>query len=580
MKIKLIQSIFFISLIPFFISAQDFDESFLQSLPEDIKTDLLDRASEKDDLEETQYRRPSTFINKPDLDDDEESKRYGSKIFNMMQSTLMPLNEPNFNGDYILDYGDDLELQLVGQKASISKLQIKRDGSINIPDIGKVYLAGLSLDEGVELIKNKIKTSMIGVNAFISLINVRDIQVIVAGNVFNPGPYTLNGNSNVFHALSVSGGPSDEGSFRLIDLIRGDQIVESIDLYQTFIYGKSDFKKRLRSGDIIFVRPVKNIVSVEGAVKRQGLYELKEDENLSEALFFANGIQSNADLSDITLMRALNGSINKIDVKNIQDLKYIQSRDSDRINIRRFPLRGVEIFGAVKNPGSYLISEGDGILKVVMQAGGYSDNAYPYGGILENNTTREINKLALEKLYKNFLDTIIMSSSQSNEDSSQISTILAELKNTPPSGRVSTEFDIEILKENPELDIKLQDGDKITIPEYLDQVYIFGEVSSEGTVRYVEDKDLSYFLNSKGGLTEYADKKSIYVLHPNGVTVKANSKNVFAQNRKKVEIYPGSIIFIPRKVNNSYLVTQTAQAYAAILGNIGVSLASISVLKN
>ena len=168
----------------------------------------------------------------------------------------MPINEPNFDSSYILDFGDELDLQLVGQKSSITKLAVKRDGSINIEDIGKLNVAGLSLNKAIDLIENKINQSFIGVEVYLTLTGVRDIQIIMAGNVYNPGSYTLNGNSNIFHALSVSGGPSDDGSFRSIDLIRNNKKIETVDLYQTFIYGKPSFNTRLRSGDIIFVNPI------------------------------------------------------------------------------------------------------------------------------------------------------------------------------------------------------------------------------------------------------------------------------------------------------------------------------------
>ena len=216
MKLQLLKSLLLFSLLPILIFAQDFDESFLKSLPDDVRKGLLEQSDAKDQLEEIQYRRPSTFIKKKE----NGSIRFGNEIFSMMQSTLMPLNEPNFDGSYVLDYGDVLEIQFIGQKSSITKLSLKRDGSINIPDIGKVFLAGISLDEANEIIKNKINTILIGVEAFVTLVNVRDIQVVLAGNVDNPGPYTLNGNSNIFHALSVAGGPSMQGSFRSIDLIR------------------------------------------------------------------------------------------------------------------------------------------------------------------------------------------------------------------------------------------------------------------------------------------------------------------------------------------------------------------------
>jgi len=560
-----------------FISAQDYDAAFLDSLPNNVKEDLLESRQSKDDLEAVQYRRPSTFIKKPDSDDEEEewANRYGARIFSMMQSTMMPLNEPNFDGSYVLDFGDVLELQLVGQKSSITKIPVKRDGSINIPDIGKVYIAGLSLGKAEDLISKKIDIAFIGVESFISLVNVRDIQIIVAGNAFNPGPYTLNGNSNMFHALSVSGGPSPMGSFRNIDLIRNGEIIDTYDLYQTFIYGKTNFKSRLRSGDLIFIRPIQNSVSVEGAVNRPLTYELNDDENLSKAVFFANGLTNEADLSDISLFRiGQKGGVQKIKIYNMKEFEDLSANDNDKVSIRRYPFKTVSIRGAVANPGQYVIRDGDGIKAAITKAGGYQDSAYEFGGILENKKTKLINQLAADKLYEDFL--YVLATSTTSIDS-QILKILDQLKNQPASGRVNAEFDLDILGKNPLIDTPLQDGDVLTIPEYQDQVYIYGEISTEGTARYVSNEDANYYLNMKGGLTKNADKSSIYILHANGDTYRSSNKNLFLRD-KKIAVYPGSIIFVPRKSNSRFLVTQTAQAYAAILGNIGVSLASISVL--
>ena len=228
----LLLSIFVIQL-----NSQDlvYDESFLDSLPQGVRDDLEARAETRRDLEETQFRRPSSLILKPELDylpfeSVPTSDRFGINFFSMMQTSLMPINDPNFDSSYVLDFGDIIEVQLVGQKTSDAELVIRRDGSVNVPEIGKVFISGLSLENASNLISEKINASFIGVDAYVSLINVRDIQVIVAGNAYNPGPYTLNGNSSVFHALTVSGGPSEFGSFRSIKLIRNDEVVEEVDL--------------------------------------------------------------------------------------------------------------------------------------------------------------------------------------------------------------------------------------------------------------------------------------------------------------------------------------------------------------
>ena len=563
---------------------EEFDSSFLESLPETVRQDLLDQVTDKKELEDEQYRRPSTFVQKP-VDDQGEllSNRFGVNIFDMMQTTLMPLNEPNFDSSYVLDFGDVLEVQTLGQRGFNTQVEIKRDGSVSIPEIGKLYVAGLSLEDATKKIQKKIGETSIGVESFVTLVNVRDIQVIVAGNVFNPGPYILNGNSNVFHALTISGGPSDMGSFREIELVRDNKVIEVIDLYDTFIFGKSSFNKRLRSGDIVFVKPVQNLVSVIGGVKRPFVYELKETDSLDTVISFANGLSADADISDINLYRLIDGKVEAIDIEGIEALKAFSSVDNDRLVIRRFSFRSVEILGAVNNPGTYIVNEGEGILDLIPRAGGYSRNAYPFGGVLENLNTEKINQMAADELYKSFLDNLSnlsgkASSGSAVEGAASTRLIMEELKNSPVSGRVSAEFDLSALQEDPSKDVVLQDGDKIMIPEFVNQVYIFGEVSSEGTVRFERGQPVSFYIEKKGGFSSFADERNVFVLNPNGETFKV-SKNVFMRQGRDIEIYPGSVIFVPRGLNDGFLITETAQAYAAILGNIGVSLASISVLK-
>ncbi len=567
------------------LQAQEFDSAFLASLPESVKQDLLNQVGDKEEFEDEQYRRPSTFIQKPvDADGNLTSRRFGINFFDMMQTTLMPLNEPNFDSSYVLDFGDVLEIQTLGQRGGINKIAVKRDGSVSIPEIGKIFVAGLKLEDATSKIQKKISETFIGVESFVTLVNVRDIQVIVAGNVFNPGPYTLNGNSNVFHALTVSGGPSDGGSFREIELVRDNKVIEVIDLYDTFIFGKASFNKRLRSGDIVFVKPVQNLVSIIGGVKRPYVYELKDSDSLNSVITYANGLSADADVSDINLYRLVDGNVTSLDIESIEELNSFSPVDNDRLVIRRFSFRSVEIIGAVNNPGTYIVNEGEGILDLIPRAGGYSKNAYPFGGVLENLNTEEINRMAAAELYKSFLDNLSdlsgkAASGQSIEGAASTGLIMEELKNSPVSGRVSAEFDLSVLAEDPTKDVVLQDGDKITIPELVNQVYIFGEVSSEGTVRYESGQPVNYYIEKKGGFSSFADERNVFVLNPNGETFKV-SKNVFMRQGRDIEIYPGSVIFVPRGINDGFLITETAQAYAAILGNIGVSLASISVLKD
>ncbi len=552
--------------------AQTYDQSFLDSLPEEIQASLIQRNFEQRQLEETQYRRPSTFISKPDP----ESDRFGLDIFSMMQSTLMPVNEPNIDDDYTLDFGDVIEIQLVGQRSQNYSLTIKRDGSINLPDVGKIFLSGLSLGKATDLIKERIKDIYIGVDPYVTLTNIRDIQVIIAGNVFNPGPYTLNGNSNVFHALMVSGGPSEAGSFRSINLVRDGQIIQVIDLYQTFIFGKPSFGERLRTGDIIFVNPVSKVITISGAVKRPGIYELNQNETFKDLINFANGMTVFADQENIRLDRFSNGKIKSLIIDEETSLSSIEPLDQDILSLRAFPRREVVINGYVLNPGTYRIGEDETLSQLITRAGGYIQNAYEFGGVLSKNSAYEANVLAREKL---IMSMMTASTNPKNIESvNQINSLLSQLEQMPLSSRVVSEFDLELIEANPALDTILDDGDTILIPSKVNQVYVFGEVQNQGAIVFKENEDINFYIEQAGGLNNFADKKSIFLLHPNGIS-ESVPKNAFISSRKN-KIYEGTIIFIPRDISGSFLNSEIALAYSSIIGNIGLSLASLASIKD
>ena len=186
---NLLLSILLISV--FFLNAQQFDESFLDSLPEDIREDLVNRSEENTKALDENYR-PSQYSSKlqqfeelidlksrieqdlrelekrlqsdDKLEINTELKLFGSDFFNTFQTSFMPINEPNPDSSYTLGVGDVLSIQLVGQKDIIEDFLINGDGSINFPDIGEIVLIGLSLDEASKLIKSRVNSSFIGIS--------------------------------------------------------------------------------------------------------------------------------------------------------------------------------------------------------------------------------------------------------------------------------------------------------------------------------------------------------------------------------------------------------------------------------
>ena len=606
---KTIYAIIFI-ITAFNLNSQELDESFLESLPKDIKKDVLDRAAGKgENIEENfssfQYSSKleqaeklselKTRIEKDlkelerrlssdeEISIDDELMLFGSGFFNTFQTSFMPTNEPNLDSSYTLDVGDILNIQVIGQMDYDENFSINSDGTINLPDIGKISLAGLSISEASKIIKLKVNTTFIGTEAFISLDKIRDVNVLVTGNTKNPGIYTLTGNSNVLHALSAAGGVNEFGSYREINLIRNDEIVDTLDVYDLLIDGKYNLKKRLRSGDVIFVQPIKNIVSIDGAVKRPAKYELLEDQILSDVIRYANGIKQTADLENISLERILDGTLKTIPIVNQKQFDSIIPVDGDLIYIREFPYRSAKISGAVKKPGYYTLAAGETIDDLIDKAGGYNPNAYPFGAVYLNNNAKLVNQKSKEILYEEFLDNIIAVSQRNignDFDLTPLVKLTEEIKNTEPSGRVVVNLTDSTNNETNNVQIK--DGDELIIPEISNNVYVYGEISTEGSVMFSPNQDVNYFVNRSGGFKKFADVNSIYILHPNGESVRyENKRNIFeSQPKSEVRVYPGSIIFVPRKLDESTSRRLATQAYVSILGNLGIALASLSSINN
>ena len=610
MKIKIIKNVFIVAFFGVFLSSQELDETFLDSLPNDIKDDVLERAENKgeniegnyskyqysskleqleelaklksrieSDLQELERRLSSD--DKLDIEDD--LILFGSNFFSTFQTSFMPINEPNPDSNYTLDVGDILNIQLVGQMDFDEDLPVNGDGTISLPDIGKITVAGLSINDASNMISSKVNSTFIGTNSFVSLAKIRDVNILVTGGSINPGIYTLTGNSNILHALTAAGGINEYGSYREINLIRNDEVIETLDVYDLLIDGKYNLKKRLRSGDVVFVSPRKSIVTINGAVKRPSKYEIKSEQYLGDVLRYANGLKQTADIQSISLERILDGSLKSIPILNEMQFSNIKPIDGDLIYIREFPFREAKISGAVKKPGTYVLAAGETLDDLIEKAGGLNFNAYLFGAVYLNEDAKKINQKSKDILYEEFLDNIISISQQNiseNFDLTPIVRLTSEIKNTEPSGRIVVDL------ENSEIDkdqrVQVKEGDMLIIPEISNNVYVYGEISTEGSVMFSDGKDVDYFVDKSGGFKRFADVNSIYILHPNGESVRyKNKRSIFeSQPKSEIKIYPGSIIFVPRELDESTPRRIAAQAYVSILGNLGIALASLSSINN
>src|SRR5665647_607573 len=214
-------------------------------------------------------------------------KIFGYQLFNSQDLSFEPAVNIPIPLDYVLGISDQLSINVWGASQTKYQLTIDKNGAITIPDVGPVYLAGLSFEKGQSLIKNRLMAIYSGMAgefpntwAEVSLGAVRSIKINVIGEINAPGTYTLPSTASAFNALYLSGGPNENGSFREIRLIRDGVTFKTIDVYDFLINADPTANVQLREQDIIFVPNYKTRVEIAGEIKHTHLRAHETDSYL------------------------------------------------------------------------------------------------------------------------------------------------------------------------------------------------------------------------------------------------------------------------------------------------------------
>ncbi len=316
-----------------------------------------------------------------------EMQVYGYDLFRNTTRELSfetTLNIPT-PSNYIIGPQDQIVLNIYGAAEKNYQIRVNNRGFLVLPNIGPVFLSGLTVAQSSEKLKQllgKVFPDLLAAEPStffqFSIAEVRTIQVNIIGEVQLPGSYTVNGLSTVFNALYLAGGPTDAGTLREIKVIRRNRLVATLDYYDFLSKGETESNIRLRSDDVIMVGPRLERVAIGGAVKRPGIYELKEGETFADLLFFCGGFNENAYQDKIRVIR------NSDREKVISDIykgqfEIFEIRAGDDFSVEtildRYKNR-VNIQGAVFRPGSYALSEGMKVKDLIEKADGLTGDAF------------------------------------------------------------------------------------------------------------------------------------------------------------------------------------------------------------
>ena len=240
-------------------------------------------------------------------------KRFGIDVFRRASTQFQALQVGPVDKSYRLGPGDVLVLILTGDVEITRTLEVNREGFIFIPQVGQVFVANLTLDQLEGQLYSRLGRVYSGVrrgpNArtqfTITVARLRNIQVYVVGDVLRPGAYQISAAGTVLSGLYVAGGPSDNGSFRRVELRRNGALVDSVDVYDYLLKGTTGNGVHLEPGDVIFVPVRGSLVAVTGNVVRPAIYETRASETLRDVIAAAGGLDATAVEGRIQIHRIL-----------------------------------------------------------------------------------------------------------------------------------------------------------------------------------------------------------------------------------------------------------------------------------
>ncbi|MEZ7892750.1 MAG: SLBB domain-containing protein [Candidatus Wallbacteria bacterium] len=287
---------------------------------------------------------------------------FGYKIFensqNLNFSPIMNVAAPD---DYVVGPGDGLIIHVWNKLMDESfAVETTREGKVNIPKIGEVYIWGLKFKDVEKVIEREISKLFSDCKVSVSLGKIRSIDVFIAGEVSNPGTYTIPALSTVLNGLMMAGGPTKNGSLRKIILRRGSE-EKVIDLYKFLLYGDRADDLRLNSQDTIFVPIIGDTAGIAGNVKRPGIYEIIKGSEIAELIRMAGGITAKGYLSNVQLIRTVNNEKRVIMDVKANEKSGVIIKDGDLVKVFSIFNKASNFFnieGNIERPGSYQFVEG------------------------------------------------------------------------------------------------------------------------------------------------------------------------------------------------------------------------------
>jgi protein involved in polysaccharide export with SLBB domain len=264
---------------------------------------------------------------------------------------------------YVLAPGDKINILIFGASQADLQYEINPAGYIRPNLMPMIFLGGLTLAQARELVAKRFSTYYrFEKDQFALTLNTsRTLNINIFGEVVKAGSYTTSALNTALNALAVGGGPTDFGSVRNIQIIRGNSR-KTLDVYAFMRNPILQFDFFLQNNDIIHVPPAEKIVTLEGSVNRPMRYELRSGEGINELIGFAGGLRPEVYTESLQIQRYEDNKLvlkdySLADVHSGRTNVELHHGDIIRLRTINSPLKGyVHVTGPVEYDGNYDLS--------------------------------------------------------------------------------------------------------------------------------------------------------------------------------------------------------------------------------
>ncbi len=430
-------------------------------------------------------------------------------------------------------------------------------------------------------------------------------SVWIGGEVRAPGKYRTSGQAHLRDAIFLAGGVAPDASLDSAQLFRtqvdGTMKILSVNLGEALAGNPVD-NLLLEPRDRLLVhRNAAKVdpatVYVKGEVAKPGRYPLTTNMHVEDLIRVGGGLKRSADPVKADLTRYAEGDLPRTSTESIPiELSAAMSgnakeniilKDGDVLSIRQSPGwndvgASVTVRGEVQHPGSFGIRPGELLSSVLTRAGGFSPQAYPYGTVLMRREVRELEmKSHMELVQRVKIEEANLKAlpagdadqqKQKSTAIAQTETALTQLQSTAPIGRVVVHIRPDVSAwRNTSADVPVRDGDVLVIPKNSDYVMVSGQVFNPTAVSYLPGRSAKWYLSQSGGLTQLADKKSVFVIRADGSVIASQNNNGgwFSGNPLNASLRSGDSIVVPEKApkiggKNWAMIMQSASLASSI----------------